>query len=83
MPSRECGTIFDNITSVPLDPSFVERLVLLALTFIKETNMTYNGSIVIWANDVEITLVKHLLHHILDGLLGCPCSLRFLGGPSS
>lgn len=42
--------------------------------------MTYDSGVVIWANDVEVSLVKHLLHHVLDGLLRCPSSVR-LGSP--
>lgn len=40
--------------------------------------ITHRGDLVIWANDVEVAIVKHLFEHVVDSLLGGPRCVRLV-----
>jgi hypothetical protein len=39
---------------------------------------TDGSDFVIWANDVEIAIIKDFLKHVIDSLFGCPWSVGFV-----
>jgi hypothetical protein len=38
---------------------------------------THRGGLVVWADDIEVALLKYLVHHVVHSLLWCPCTVRF------
>lgn len=40
-------------------------------------NDTHSTRLIIWANDIKVSLVKHLFNHVLHGLFGRPRPGRF------
>jgi hypothetical protein len=70
VPSGKSRSVLKDITKRPSNSGFIQVLLIsLSLTIQRDTD---RGDLVIWADDVEIPIIKDLFEHVIDSLFGCP-----------